>query len=267
MNDYQGFAGDPVKYLDPSGMSGILGQGEGFFASLATMGTTVFGGYGSSAALATWKGGGMGALQGGANALNGAQDAVVGIANLPASGVNGISYLAGGEDLIGYIPSKDWSEGRFVDEDHCLHNLSKFLGGQGIITLVTLGASQLGTATSLTHLTTAEAAASIEANAAAGAANAGIQGTSIFATGRTAGTMGEAFLTGAGKSGGYVPIPSGMMSAFRPIPAVGPISAWARFAGQGYVMGPVPGQAFDAFMGQVILGTAQKKNLSGCPCK
>jgi hypothetical protein len=83
-----------------------------------------------------------GAAQGIANTVNGVQDGVVGLANLPAQVYNNTAgYIGGG--TIGYIPSPDWSQGLITAEDPTLHSLSKGLGGFGATTLAT-GPAVLG---------------------------------------------------------------------------------------------------------------------------
>jgi hypothetical protein len=93
-----------------------------------------------------------GGAQGVVNTVNGVQDAVIGIANIPIAAVNGIAWV---EERLGildssnpirvpYIPSPDWSRDLiYVGEP--THELSKFLGGNGVVTLVTLGAGSAGT--------------------------------------------------------------------------------------------------------------------------
>ena len=86
---------------------------------------------------------GMGLVQGGANIVNGLQDTVIGIANLPAMGVNSIAWM---EEKVGilpensmrmpYIPSPDWSRDIASKESGTgwadTHNWSKGLGAGGV---------------------------------------------------------------------------------------------------------------------------------------
>jgi hypothetical protein len=84
--------------------------------------------------------------QGGLNIANGLQDMVIGVANLPAAGVNGIAWL---EEMAGildpsqplrvpYIPSPDWSRGWLTHEGgeegtwSDTHGWSKFAGATGV---------------------------------------------------------------------------------------------------------------------------------------
>jgi len=84
-----------------------------------------------------------GRAQGTVNLVNGVQDAAVGVANLPGVIYNNTAGNLGG-GTIGYIPSPDWSRDLiYVGEP--THGLSKFLGGNGIIILATLGAGSAGT--------------------------------------------------------------------------------------------------------------------------
>jgi len=77
--------------------------------------------------------------QGAANLLNGVQDTVIGVANIPAAAVNGIAWteeqmgILDADDpiRIPYIPSPDWSRDRFVEEDAFSHEVSKFSGAAG----------------------------------------------------------------------------------------------------------------------------------------
>jgi len=80
--------------------------------------------------------------QGVVNILNGFQDAVIGLVNLGlwASPTGQIA------SALGYsitIPSPDWSNGMFVQESESCHFWSKLIGGEGLMTLVTLGVGEL----------------------------------------------------------------------------------------------------------------------------
>ena len=84
----------------------------------------------------------QGTAQGGLNIVNGVQDSVIGLANLPATGINGmavlhesVGILPEGSTRIPYIPSPDWSYGMITQEDPNLHEWSKFLGASGVETL------------------------------------------------------------------------------------------------------------------------------------
>ena len=85
--------------------------------------------------------GDMGVVQGGANTLNGIQDAAIGTGNLIGKGIN----MAAGHTVVVERASPDWSRGLVVAESDAAHNASKFLGGNGVITLATGGAGALGT--------------------------------------------------------------------------------------------------------------------------
>jgi RHS repeat-associated protein len=85
------------------------------------------------------KAAGLGLAQGGANLVNGVQDGVVGLANVVPLAYNNTAGRLGGGSL-NYVKSPDWSKNRFVAESQTAHNISKFLGGQGVITLATAGA-------------------------------------------------------------------------------------------------------------------------------
>ena len=90
--------------------------------------------------------------QGVMNILNGAQDSVIGLVNL------GIWLSPGGQlaSALGHpinIPSPDWSNGLVVQESDGVHGWSKLIGGESLITLITLGAGQIrhiGTAGEMT---------------------------------------------------------------------------------------------------------------------
>ena len=83
----------------------------------------------------------LGIMQGEANTLNGVGDAGVGLINLGAKVVNLVAQRRVFSDENGSI---DWSRNMFVFEGETAHNLSKFLGGNGLITLVTAGAGAAG---------------------------------------------------------------------------------------------------------------------------
>ncbi len=87
-----------------------------------------------------------GIIEGGANSINGAQDALVGTVNLIPLAIN---KLEGNH--VPYVPSADWSRDFAVTESDWTHEKSKLVGGTGVLTLATAGlgagaaASQTGT--------------------------------------------------------------------------------------------------------------------------
>jgi hypothetical protein len=110
------------------------------------------------------------------------------------------------------------------------HGLSKFLGGQGAMLLITMGVSSYGQAGQLTHLTSQEAAAAISAEGV-------LNGSSgVFAVSRVYGSNvvnGAATLVTS--VSGKVPISGQAAALFEPVAVVGPISTWTRvFAGAHY---------------------------------
>lgn len=78
--------------------------------------------------------------QGAVNIVNGVQDTLIGIANIPAAAVNGIAWteeqlgILDGDDPIRvpYIPSPDWSKDLVVEEGDFSHGISKFSGAAGV---------------------------------------------------------------------------------------------------------------------------------------
>jgi hypothetical protein len=82
--------------------------------------------------------------QGVLNTVNGVQDAVIGIANIPAAGVNMIAFaeeqlgIINPEDSIRipYIPSPDWSRDVIVYESDGAHTVSKVAGGIAVLAAV-----------------------------------------------------------------------------------------------------------------------------------
>lgn len=117
--------------------------------------------------------------QGTINIINGLQDTVIGVANLPAAGVNGIAYL---EEKVGildpkdvlrapYIPSPDWSRDKITHEGGegwtDTHNWSKFTGAAGVEFL---------TGTAIVKIVKARRAAAAAREAASNAARKGIPG-------------------------------------------------------------------------------------------
>ena len=99
---------------------------------------------------------GLGLLQGGANLVNGVQDAVLGIVNLVIMIPNSVAYLlysgTGVEEsqqlYISYIDTEalGWSRGLFCEESDATHSWSKFLGGEGIMMLCSGGLTKAATA-------------------------------------------------------------------------------------------------------------------------
>jgi RHS repeat-associated protein len=201
----------PTNGTDPSGL--------GFWGSVGNALGTAW--YYTKAA-------GQGVGQGALNIVNGAQDAVIAIPNIVPAAWNITGGNLGGGRL-GYIPSPDWSKDVIIQDDPT-HGVSKFVGGQGVVILVTVGTSQLGHASHLRHLTSAEAAEEIVAEGVI----RGSQG--VYATARTvtSPTLLKT-MTFARHTSGYVEIPKTAMSAFRPVPVSGPITAWTRCIGGGYM--------------------------------
>jgi YD repeat-containing protein len=111
--------------------------------------------YGPLAVTLAWlKGFGEGAAQGFLNALNGVTDAFIGIVNLAIQSSPAPSVAqALGIDIT--IPESDWSYGVIFDESPLEHKISKFLGGQGLITLATVGVGAvLSNAGEIHHIAT-----------------------------------------------------------------------------------------------------------------
>jgi hypothetical protein len=84
----------------------------------------------------------LGVLQGEANSANGVADAVVGLSNLGGKGVNRLA----GHTVVSERVMPDLSRDLFVYEGETAHNVSKFAGGNGLITIVTGGAGAAGAA-------------------------------------------------------------------------------------------------------------------------
>jgi hypothetical protein len=133
----------------------------------------------------TWwsgtKGFGWGLLQGVVNIGNGLTDSAIGIANLPAAGVNGISFL---EESVGilnaeeshrlripYFSSPDWSKDLVIPEDETSHGISKFVGAAGVEILTGAWLAKLSkakdAAKAAAALAAAEGTTAVEAEAAA----------------------------------------------------------------------------------------------------
>lgn len=161
----------------------------------------------------------VGLGQGVLNTVNGVQNAVIAIPNLVPMVYN---VTAGnlGAPTMGYIPSPDWSANVLVQNDP-YHNVSVFLGGQGVFTLLTLGLSQVGQAGQLTHLTSQEAAAAIQAQGVLNGSNG------IYAASTTySSQMMNQVATLTTNASGQVAITGQAATLFQPVAAVGPISMW-----------------------------------------
>lgn len=184
---------------------------------------------------------GRGIGQGGLNTVNGVQDAAIGIVNLAPiihnhTAGNFVNYLGNqaGFDIdvrSGYIPSPDWSRDLIVPSSDYHHGASKFLGGQGAVTLLTLGASQIGHARHLTHLTTPANANSINASGTL------ISRGGTFAVSRPWQTpLGRIFQTGTPRTTAAVNLTDEAAAAFRPLEVGYPtgLRAWQRFFGGAY---------------------------------
>lgn len=168
-----------------------------------------------------------GGAQGAVNIVNGVQDAVIGVGNLPATVYNVTAGNLGG-GTIGYIPSPDWSKDLiYVGEP--THGVSKFVGGQGAFLLLTMGASSLGSASEVTHLTTAEAAAAIRAEGVLNGANGVFASTTVHST-----YAGNSVATLVPGLSGQVQVTGQAAALFQPVTVVGPISAWTRIGAGAY---------------------------------
>ena len=172
----------------------------------------------------------QGAIQGGANIANGIQDSVIGIINVP------IMFTKTFFEEVELISSPDWSRNLIVQEGgkegtwSDSHGWSKFIGGEGAMTLLTFCAGNLrhvSKPTALYHYTNPSAKLAIEQSKtlvgkggifALDAENA----NSIFRTLVYPKPTETINITGAALEG------------FRPIPVVGPISTWTNING-GYV--------------------------------
>jgi RHS repeat-associated protein len=91
-----------------------------------------------------------GAAQGGLNVLNGITDAFIGIVNLSLM-VNPTARALNYFGVDTTIEAPDWSYGLIYDENTTEHAVSKFLGGEGAITLASLGLGALITRGSEVH--------------------------------------------------------------------------------------------------------------------
>jgi hypothetical protein len=168
-----------------------------------------------------------GGAQGVVNIINGVQDAVIAIPNLVPTIYN---ITAGnlGAPRMGYIPSPDWSRDLiYVGEP--THGLSKFVGGQGAFLLLTMGASSIGSASEVTHLTTAEEAAAIRAEGIIRGTNGVFASTTVYST-----YTANSVATLVPGLSGQVRITGQAASLFQPVKVVGPISAWTRIGAGAY---------------------------------
>ena len=129
-----------------------------------------------------------GIIQGGANSINGAQDALVGTVNLIPLAINKIEG-----NHVPYIPSSDWARNKFSSESDWTHDKSKLVGGTGVLTAATAGlgagAAGTGAAASQTGTIVVQAEARL-AVAAAGTAvtpatAAAVGGLGVGAIGQT----------------------------------------------------------------------------------
>jgi RHS repeat-associated protein len=86
---------------------------------------------------------GLGIAQGGLNIANGVQDAGIGLLNIGlelSPPVRAYEWWYGGDVQI---LSRDWSRDKLVYESDLTHGISKFVGGEGVITLATAGVAQV----------------------------------------------------------------------------------------------------------------------------
>lgn len=161
----------------------------------------------------------VGLGQGVLNTANGLQNAVIAIPNLVPTVWN---VTAGnvGAPTMGYIPSPDWSANVLVQNDP-YHNLGMFLGGQGAFTLITLGLSQVGQASQLTHFTSQEAAAAIQSQGVINGSNGVYAASTTYSS-----QMMNQVATGVTNASGQVAITGQAAALFQPVAAVGPVSMW-----------------------------------------
>ena len=125
-NLYRYVGNDPTNATDPTGMA------WGWVSTACTYTAAV----------------GQGVAQGACNIVNGVQDAAVAVANTPAMLWNATAGNLGA-GTVGTIASPDWSNDLIVQNDS-LHGVSKFVGGQSLVALATLGTSSAGQGASAT---------------------------------------------------------------------------------------------------------------------
>ena len=163
-----------------------------------------------------------GLAQGAANTVNGVQDAAIGTGNLAVRGVNAVA----GYRVLDERVSPDWSLDLIVSEGETAHNVSKFLGGNGAITLATAGlgaaAAGSGAAASQTGTIVVQAEGGL---AVAAAGTAATPATAVAVGCRGVGAIGRTVQMSVGNPGGNAPIPGG---GFNP----------ADFAGKQAVVSP-----------------------------
>ncbi|MFN9410933.1 MAG: polymorphic toxin-type HINT domain-containing protein [Pirellula sp.] len=152
------FASGEEEYTGTEGESGSGSSGQGTSADGSYSGRwlpTVSEVWGVTSA------GFKGVAQGACNIVNGVQDAAVGVVNVaiavPNGIASGIDYVTGATDphyqiRIPYVDSPDWSRNRWTEEGGTpggwddMHGWSKFAGGEGVMSLITGGASKAASA-------------------------------------------------------------------------------------------------------------------------
>ena len=145
-----------AMYRNDDAEYGSNGEGNGTGGSQGNTDIGSYSGAGSSGDSVWWaavKGVGQGAC----NLVNGVQDAAVGVANLaiavPNTIAGSIDYVTGATDphyqiRVPYITSRDWSRNLITEEGGTAggwddsHGWSKWLAGEGAMSLLTAGASK-----------------------------------------------------------------------------------------------------------------------------
>ncbi|MCC7568261.1 MAG: RHS repeat-associated core domain-containing protein [Candidatus Methanofastidiosa archaeon] len=84
----------------------------------------------------------QGSAQGSVNVVNGLQDSVIGIVNLPIIGGNLVARPFT-DARVPLIPSPDWSYGLVMEEDLTLHQISKAVGAEAVEFLAGVGATKV----------------------------------------------------------------------------------------------------------------------------
>lgn len=92
----------------------------------------------------------VGTAQGLLNTVNGLQDLAISVANMGPGVWNSSGALIFDKQLE-YIDSPDWSKDVVVNESTAVHEISKFLGSQGLLTILTSGGSATGKAASMAN--------------------------------------------------------------------------------------------------------------------